>query len=417
VKWYPYYAGFSPLFVRSVLLSAGLQHGAKILDPWNGSGTTTATAVELGYRAQGFDLNPVMVVVAKARLLSTQESPSLSPIASEILKKAKNDRPRVINLDEPLTTWVSPDSAVAFRKIEQAIQLLLVDSTKYEFLSARDDFEGLSDLAAFYYTALFRVARKVLRRFFASNPTWVKKPEHPSARIRPSFSSILALFKAEVDAMISLVQSEACRPPTSNREVSVSVASSSSLPVHDNCVDLVLTSPPYCTRIDYAVATMIELAVLGYAPRGSLEVLRRQLIGTSTVPATVPDISSEWGETCRTFLQKVNSHTSKASTTYYLKSHVQYFASIDKSLAELSRVLKPGGKCVLVAQDSYYKDVHNNLPRIITEMGAAHSLKLVRRANFCLARTMAGVNPAVRPYRNYFGATESVLWLRKQSAR
>ena len=36
-----------------------------VCDPWNGAGTTTQVARDLGYSAAGFDLNPVMVVVAE----------------------------------------------------------------------------------------------------------------------------------------------------------------------------------------------------------------------------------------------------------------------------------------------------------------------------------------------------------------
>lgn len=46
--WYPYYAGFSPEFAEKVLLSANLPSGARVLDAWNGAGTTTALAHALG---------------------------------------------------------------------------------------------------------------------------------------------------------------------------------------------------------------------------------------------------------------------------------------------------------------------------------------------------------------------------------
>jgi DNA modification methylase len=50
-NWYPYCAGFSPNFVRSLLLSSQLNPNTCIVDPWNGSGTTTTIAASLGYNA------------------------------------------------------------------------------------------------------------------------------------------------------------------------------------------------------------------------------------------------------------------------------------------------------------------------------------------------------------------------------
>src|ERR1700735_1775507 len=86
--WYRYYAGFSERFARSALKSARLGDGDWGLDPWNGSGTTTATATELGINVRGYDLKPVMAVVAKARCLDAADYSSLSPLASALLQKS-----------------------------------------------------------------------------------------------------------------------------------------------------------------------------------------------------------------------------------------------------------------------------------------------------------------------------------------
>jgi hypothetical protein len=69
----------------------------------------------------------------------------------------------------------------------------------------------------------------------------------------------------------------------------------------------------------------------------------------------------------------------------------------------------PGGKGMIVVQDSYYKDIHNNLPQVFIEMALSHGLELERRVDFRQRRTMAGINPAVKPYRSTASAVESVL--------
>src|SRR6185436_4394444 len=106
----------------------------------------------------------------------------------------------------------------------------------------------------------------------------------------------------------------------------------------------------------------------------------------------------EWGTTCLAFLEQLKNHQSKASATYYYKNHLQYFDGMFKSLAELHRVLEEDGTCVLVVQDSYYKDIQNDLPRIVTEMASANSLEITQREDFTHARTMAAVNPSARTY-------------------
>ena len=195
----------------------------------------------------------------------------------------------------------------------------------------------------------------------------------------------------------------------------VAVASSDAIPIHNGSVDLILSSPPYCTRIDYAVATMPELAVLGYELHGSFQELRRKLIGTSTVPTSLPEPLPSWGVTCNTFLEKLIHHKSKASKSYYYKNHVQYFDAIYRSIAELYRILNSNGGCILVVQDSYYKDIHNDLPQIFIEMASANGLQFNYRDNFVLTRTMSRIHPIARQYRKGFGATESVLCFVKET--
>lgn len=48
--WYRYYAGYSTGFVRDTLRSLPLPENSLILDPWNGSGTTTYVAAQTGLR-------------------------------------------------------------------------------------------------------------------------------------------------------------------------------------------------------------------------------------------------------------------------------------------------------------------------------------------------------------------------------
>lgn len=410
-SWYKFYPGFSEAFARSVLSSAELPEGAWVLDPWNGAGTTTLTAASLGLNALGYDLNPAMVIVSKARCLDPSEYTSLSPLSVDILQKAR----KVFQIDthDPLLTWLTPRSVASFRSIEGAIQTLLLDETGYASIRERGT-DGVSGLAAFFYVALFRSLKRVFSPFLTSNPTWLKRPRTLSERLRPSGEMVRDTFRAEVKRMLP---SDVLAKEGSRAEKIIGVSSSEQIPLRRESVDYVLSSPPYCTRIDYAVATLAELSLLGYGLNSGLVELRRHLIGNATVPKIAPEASINWGATCLRFLDCLKVHSAKASATYYHKSHLQYFDSLARSMSEIARVLKPGGNCVLVVQDSYYKDIHNDLPTILTEMAAPRHLDLKNRKDFWLSRTMAGIHPSTREYRNCFGATESVLILEKQILR
>jgi DNA modification methylase len=405
-SWYPYYAGFSSSFARALLGSARLSAKASVIDPWNGSGTTTAAAAGLGYVTLGFDLNPVMVIAAKARVLSKRLKSSLIPLGAAILKAARNYRRSSFSEGDPFCTWLAPASALHLRSVEHGLRsLLLPENTPTRPLKERIA-HSVSDLAAFFYLALFRSTRCLLQPFVASNPTWVKKPTRSCERLRPSREQIFRRFAEYVATMTGAL---AFDPLNNDSEVTIAVGSSESLPLSDGSVDFVLTSPPYCTRIDYAIATLPELAVLGYRLESEVESLRRMLIGSPTVPSVAPQPKSEWGETCIEFLDNIADHRSRASSSYYLKNHLQYFQRLNESLRELSRAMRRGSTCVLVVQDSYYKEVHNNLPTIISEMGESHNLSIRRRVDFAQNRSMVRINPRVKQYRRTANANEAVL--------
>jgi SAM-dependent methyltransferase len=405
--WYPYYAGFSPVFARSFFDSLPLSPGSTVLDPWNGSGTTIEAAAHAGHDAKGFDLNPVMIVIARARMLSDSSRQSLGPLSAAILQTAREVGDVDVDRCDPLELWLAAKGAMAFRRLETGIQQLLVNSAGHRFLDSWETVTQLSDLAAFYYVALFRSARSLLQRFFTSNPTWVKKPAAPENRLSPSLESVLTAFGREVESMAGVLQPEWIR--SAGGQYTLAIASSEQLPIESRSIDAILSSPPYCTRIDYAVATSVELAVLGIDATHGLTELRRAMIGGAVVPREAPSAQPDWGKTCLTFLDRVANHGSKASATYYLKNHLQYFDGMFRSLGEISRVLVANGTCALVVQDSHYKDVHNDLPRIFIEMGDAHNLRLGRQVDFENTRSMARMHPHARKYWPHPHAKESVL--------
>lgn len=407
-SWYPYYAGFSPNFAQSLLTSAKLKKGAFVLDPWNGGGTTTASASILGIESVGSDLNPVMIIAARAYLLSRHSKSSLLPLAVDISRKASRSKKRTLDRNEPLLVWFQHDTALYIRSLERAIQHLLIDSTTCVELHKATVVESLSDIASFALVALFRTTRQLLKSFYSSNPTWLKKPKEDKQRIFIDNEMIASLFKSEMMSM-SDSYSDIIDSPRHAGNSSLFVSPAEQLPITDESTDFVLTSPPYCTRIDYAVATMAELAVLGFDLKGNFQDLRRSLTGTSTISGKTIVASKSWGNECNSFLERVESHASVSSVSYYKKNHLQYFDSIFKSLGEIKRVMKPASLCSIVVQDSHYKDVHNDLPRIFVEMSQSLGLELVRRDDFRMSQTMAGINPEVKKYRTKIEATESVL--------
>jgi hypothetical protein len=196
-------------------------------------------------------------------------------------------------------------------------------------------------------------------------------------------------------------------------DCTVGVASSENLPVPDQSVDLVLSSPPYCTRIDYGVATSPELAALGFPITEQLRHLRETLIGTPTIHGESYAPDPAWGKSCNAFLERVIQHSSKAAKSYYYKTYVQYFAAISRSVSEISRCVRRTGTCAIVIQDSYFKDVRADLPAMFAEIASEQGLVLSHRVDFPMSQTLININTKSRRYRSSSPAVESVLCFTK----
>jgi DNA modification methylase len=407
--FFPYYAGYPEKFAKALLKSAHLRPDAIVFDPWNGSGTTTYTASMLGLQSRGFDINPVMVVIARARLLPTSKADSVEPVANEVVRIARLARLRLA-ADDPLRVWFTDSASASIRAIERSIGKVLLGGMTVT--PAGSNLDRISGLAATLYVALFTVCRELVAPFRSSNPTWLRKPKADDDRIDVPHRELAHDFVSNVRSM---AQALADRPERSveHGASEIRVADTTTDAVALESVDFVLTSPPYCTRIDYTAATRIELSVISPLNRASPEELSRRMIGSTHVSDEPIEISSKWGSRCASFLDALKRHPSKASGGYYYRTHLDYFDKLERSIDKLAAMLKPGGRAVLIAQDSYYKDIHNDLPSMIADIGEAHGLTLGRREDFHLRHSMSGINPNTRLYKRSPGAVEAVLCFHK----
>ena len=395
--WYEYYAGFSPGFVEDALTLTGAQPGcAVILDPWNGSGTTTDVSSSRGFDSVGFDLNPVMVIVARARTLQAPRKHVLSILDTIIDIKSTYE----YNADEDsLSSWLTNEATICIRQFERAIQQKLIGTRAFCAIGPAASLENVSPLAAFFYVGLFRALRKILKPFRSSNPTWVKDASGPSERIDMSRNDIASLVRSEVLQMAQDLPEEDS-PNGCPRQLTLGVASSSSIPLGDGTVQLVITSPPYCTRIDYVIKTGPELALLGFRAPSAVRQLRELMIGTPTILQVTPTPIDDWGPTCLELLHRIEHHTSRASKSYYLKTFAQYFDGLYRSLTEIRRVLDDAGECFLVVQDSHYKEIRVDVAQIVTEMGHVMGLTCDVSRHFASSRAMVGLNARARVYND-----------------
>src|SRR4030088_129956 len=82
--WFRYYADFSAEFVEDIISHLDLSPGATLLDPWLGGGTTAEIAAAKSLRFRGYDINPVMLLVSRARTIATSSATQIPNVMDSI---------------------------------------------------------------------------------------------------------------------------------------------------------------------------------------------------------------------------------------------------------------------------------------------------------------------------------------------
>lgn len=402
--WFPYYAGYSSDFVREGLTGLGVRAGWTVLDPWNGAGTTTAVADALGCDAIGFDINPVAALVAAARLERSENTSHAAGLANQFVEVACRNEITIEGSD-PLGAWLSPRVIRRYRSIESAILDLLAtrEGVRVDLKS-----ETPPPFAAFFILCLVRTAKRFTRTKGNSNPTWITPEKRGDTRVETFDRAFLAMV-----ASCSADADRACRNRSTLRKTfsTVSLADARALPVPDASVDAVVTSPPYCTRIDYFRATAFELAALGIgATEEQFRSLRSSAMGTNMMRAGEPDIGSQ-PIAVQALLKRIRNHDSKASGTYYHKHFLQYFDDARRSLVEIQRVLKPEATALLVVQSSYYKDIPVHLGELYAALGEALGFRSQVVMQVPVRRVLASINSRAMRYETERSYSEDVVAL------
>lgn len=406
-SWFPYYAGYTESFARGVLAKLGDGLRLTVLDPWNGSGTTTKVAHGMGHCAIGFDLNPVANLVAAAKIVHPADALHVAGLA----RRLASARPIELDASDPLLRWIAPSVVSRYRAIERSILAEL--ATTSDGRTLRPSGGSIPPLAAFMLLALVRCARETASMHKGTNPTWTT----PGNGRRRSIRTLGERWLARVISMANELADTSNGVQATPWPGSIATADARNLPLGGELVDLVLTSPPYCTRIDYIVSSSFELAALGVGTESpEFEALRRTSMGTPLArPGPPPDVPPEWPEGLQTLLAGVRSHSSKASRSYYYKTFWQYFADARASLSELRRVLRPGGLALFVVQTSYYKELCVDLPALYVALGESLGLKGAIVGEAPVYRALAQIHPHSLHHRKQSQYREAVVALERVS--
>jgi SAM-dependent methyltransferase len=300
--FHAYPARAHPELVRGLVRGLS-RDGARVLDPFCGSGTMLVEAFAAGRRALGFDVNGVAVRLAhlKSRRTGAGFRTALTRAARHVAQRGDaaaraNEEEAVAELPALLLEWFAPHVARELDALGRAV-----------------DRERDAALHGALLLVLSSLLTKVSRREAETSESVRER------RIASGFTT--RLFVERTDELVRglAALAAAARAAGGGAPPLVALADARALPVAARSIDLVVTSPPYAGTYDYGRIQELRALLLGIP----LEAAKRREIGARGAAAQAPAGAS-----------------------------ARYADELGAALREMARVLAPDGRAVLILGDS-----------------------------------------------------------------
>jgi SAM-dependent methyltransferase len=402
-----YAAKCPPQLVRYALQYYAPRNG-KVLDPMVGSGTTLVESRLRARHAVGCDIDPLAVLIARVKSRPLSDETIAGPFAQMMARvdgdigclskrrvptevAARSAPPEFHNRDY----WFAPEVAAELSLLAFHLQDTAMPIAVREFL-----------WVAFSSVILARSSVANARDIIHSRHHFFLHEEVPlvAQRFRQRVEKMRRQMKAFTDACADQM----------DLQVTAQLADARALPLRSESIDLVFTSPPYATALDYPRAHF--LAVPWMQPVLGLDL-------PSYLARTPGYIGSERGRLPKAFAidpalaafeQTVNVlNALKTSSIAQAKLAQRYFVDMKRALQEMARVLKPGGHTIIVVCPSHIRKIEVPTHRVLGELGRDCGLAPER----CYERTISERRRILPYLKEAFGNrmdTEYVLVLKKR---
>ncbi len=369
-NYHSFPAKFPPQ-IPNVFINRLTKPGDLILDPMNGSGTTTLEAYLLGRCGIGIDIDPLALRMASVKPMT------LDPNELYIMGK------RIVNNSRL-------DYVHNRKKIEAKLSTMWDKETK-EFVDYWFEYETQLALKSLI-DEIKKIHETDIKRFFevAFSATIITKTGGVSlaldlAHTRPHKAKIIfdktgKLIHGELIEDIKQHQIKKLRSPfeefskkvannikglvnkeTASLKPLLLYGDAQKIPLKDNCVDLIVTSPPYASNaIDYMRAHKFSLVWFGYSIN-QLGEKRSKYVGAEAINLLNFEHLPEYTEM---ILSKISSIDMKKGEVLY-----RYYSEMSRVLKEMYRVLKPGKAAVLVIGNTVMRGIDTQTQNCLANIG------------------------------------------------
>lgn len=316
-----YKGKFYPQLAKSLINLANLPDGARILDPFCGSGTTLLEGYLNGLASYGCDLNPLAAKIARAKVGILELNPALIAESIDTLIEKLKEAP----IQLPIETDQFAEQAID--EIVRWFPQPVVWKLNWTLRAIRSVSAGI--LQDFLEVVLSSIIRDVSQQ----------EPEDLRIRRRKlpiKDADVLELFRQRLitmyDRLVSFWSIRGYSPyrfwkPTAIAADARDRASFEAMGVERDSIDFVLTSPPYATALPYIDTDRLSLLVLFGMTAAVRRPLEQHLTGSREITTSErvsfeAELSSDNGlpENVLTFLRKLYTTISQADVGFRRKN-------------------------------------------------------------------------------------------------
>jgi hypothetical protein len=359
-RWYFIKEAFSPLLVHHAVKDSSLKAGSVILDPFSGSGTVPLVAAEEGYRGVGFELNPFMHFLSKAKLSSGPIAglgSSQKTISLALRKQRKSPFEGYSTFTEGnrWNRWLF--STPVLRTFEAGYQAL-------EFIPSRHrDLMRLALIGAAMDCCNAERDGKCLRY----RKKW-RDSESKPADFRESFENRMAQIEEDLRSV---------RLSNTSADVTKGDCRVTLLEGRKMQFDLCVTSPPYLNSFDYSDLYRPEL-FLGRFVASNTDLMSIRLRTIRSHVQARWDAPRKWafGSLYQDTISAIRSGTAELWDQRIALMVQAYFEDLGIVLRNLRNRARPDASVWLVVSTSAYAGIEIPVDLILAEIGSRNGWHL-----------------------------------------
>ena len=368
---HPYKGKFYPQLAKGLMNLCNLPAGARVYDPFCGSGTTLLESYLNGYSAFGCDLNPLAAKIAKAKVGILNVNPDIVREAVATLVNKVEDSPAA------LAERQEQFDETCLDEIQNWFPLPVVSKLNWLLRSIRSVSDGV--IRDFLEVILSSIIRDVSQQ--DKNDLRIRRRKEAIAD-----ADVFKLYLNALDSQYERIErfwSVRGYSPNELRHCRVVDGDSRDpvtlnlLGLEDESVDLVLTSPPYATALPYIDTDRLSMLVLFGMKSSERRPVEQSLVGSREVMTgarrqleqRIIDRHGGLPGDVQEYLLTLLDRVSRADVGFRRKNMpallLRFFEDMSRVIRNCHSVLRTGGEAMIVIGDNRMR-VNSDYERIPT---------------------------------------------------